>query len=86
MDDDQGLYSIDFWKKTLDRVIRTGCQSVLLFLGVGQIAQSQAPSVNAWVFDWGHMAGVFVGGCIVSLLMCVATSPLGKTKGDPGLV
>lgn len=84
-DNELGLFNKRFWRETAERVLKTGCQSVLLFLGVGQIAQSQAPSVNAWVFDWGHMSGVFVGGAIISLLTCIVSSPIGK-KGDPSLL
>lgn len=79
------MFSLDFWKKTLERIVKTGCQSVLLFLGVGQLAQAQAPSVNAWVFDWGHMSGIFVGGAIISLLTCVVSAPFGRPD-DPSLV
>lgn len=82
---DPGMYSIEFWKKTLDRVIKTGCQAVLLFLTAGQAAQDSAPKFNAWVFDWSHMGGIFVGGCIVSLLTCIVSAPFGKKKGDPSL-
>lgn len=71
------LFTKTFWKDATERAIKTGAQFVLLVaVGGGVIAESQ--TVNAFALDWQNLAGVFLGGVVVSLLTSVASAGLAQ--------
>jgi hypothetical protein len=60
------MFTIVFWKATLERMIRAGAASVLSFWVVGD------GILNAANVDWQSVLGVFGGGAVVSLLLSLS--------------
>lgn len=70
------MWTVDFWKATAERALRTVAQ-VLLTLWVGSVP------LNALQIDWLQSLGVALGAALVSVLMSLV--PAGPT-GSPSWV
>lgn len=81
------LASIEFWKKTLERMARTAAQAAILVLVGAAGTADSAPQVNAWLADWTTVGGFAAGGAALALLFSIAGGalPFGDPN-DPGLV
>lgn len=66
-----------YWLKVGERMVKTACQSGLLYLGADQM--------SAWEANYTGLAGYMLGGALLSFLTSLATTPFGESD-DPGLV
>ena len=57
------IFTWDFWKDALSRIIRTFCQTLASVMG--------GTALNVWTAGWGASVGVALGAALVSFLMCV---------------
>ena len=62
-----------FWKATAERAIKTAAQTAATVIG-GNV-------VNAWELDYGQIAGVTLGGAILSVLTSIGSA---KVTNNPG--
>lgn len=62
------MFTLIFWKATLERAIKTAAQSALLAIGADQI--------NALAVSWPEVGGFAAGGFVLSVLTSVASSAL----------
>lgn len=70
------MFTLNFWKDLLERAIKSGAQfTILAWVGGETIAPDE---VNAWLVDWGTLAGVFVGGMVLAALTGLA---VGAARG-----
>lgn len=78
------MFTVLFWRATLERSISTGAQFAILTLGVGLLAGTgegtTADVVNAFAVNWLTLLGAFGGGVLLTVLKCLA---FGKSNGDP---
>jgi hypothetical protein len=60
-----------FWADAFERATKTAAQFALVALG-----QDLAPvdAVNVFAVTWGNVAGLALGGAVVSVLMSVASA------------
>lgn len=72
------MFTVQFWKETLERAIKTFAQSILLGTGLGE-------GLNLFDVDFGLALGFGGGGALLSLLTSVASAPFGQ-GGTPSLV
>jgi len=70
------MWTLAFWKAATERAVKTGAQAVLTVYVVGDVA------LNAFEADWGNMAGIGLGGVVVSYLTSLAS---GLKDGNPSL-
>jgi hypothetical protein len=70
------MFTLAFWKAATERAVKTGAQAVLTVYVVGDVA------LNAFEADWGNMAGIGLGGAVVSYLTSLAS---GIKDGNPSL-
>lgn len=63
----------EFWRATLERAIKTAAQIVVLTIG-GDV-------VNAFDLDWKNIAGLALGGAVLSVFTSLASSGLGGDNG-----
>lgn len=69
------IWSGKFWKATAERAIATAAQTAIPLV--------TGDYVNAFEMDFGEIAGVALGGALLSLLKSLGTNAV---KGDgPGL-
>lgn len=68
------MFTVSFWKAAAERAIKTGAQSVLTAYFVGDVA------LNALQADWANMAGIGLGGVVLSVLTSLAS---GYKDGNP---
>lgn len=71
------MFSKDFWKRTGERAIKTGCQAAVLVIG--------ADMANVFTLDWQQIFGFGLGGAVLSVLTSVGSAPFGD-EGTPSLV
>jgi hypothetical protein len=71
------MFTIEFWKGTAERAIKTAAQVLAAFLG--------ADVADVFAVDWKRAAGVALAAAVVSVLTSVASSQVG-VKGTPSLV
>lgn len=67
------MFNSQFWKQTAERVIKG---FAVAFLAAGFVG-STGP-VNAFHIDWAGAAGIGLGGAVASLLLSVASLPVGE--------
>lgn len=67
-----------FWIATGERAAKTAAQTALAVSTLGM-------GFNAFVVNWGDVAGVALGGAVVSILTSIASSGVGG-DGSPSLV
>ena len=71
------MFTLAFWKAATERAVKTGAQSVLTVYFVGDVA------LNAFQADWANMAGIGLGGALLSYLTSLAS---GLRDGNPSAV
>lgn len=64
------MFSVAFWKDTLERSIKTAAQGVLLGLSIGE-------GFNVFNVDPMLALGFAGGGALLSLLTSIASAPFG---------
>jgi len=72
------MWTIAFWKETVDRAVKSGAQAVILGLGLGE-------GLNAFAVDYKLAAGFALGGIGLSLLTSVISAPFG-VRGSASIV
>lgn len=70
------MWTLAFWKAATERAVKTGAQAVLTIYFVGDVA------LNAFEADWVNMAGVGLGGVVLSYLTSLAS---GYKDGNPSV-
>jgi hypothetical protein len=60
-----------FWRATLDRAVKTAAQVPLTTWVAGDVV------MNVFSMDWTKVAGLALGGFIVSVLTSIASAPVG---------
>lgn len=72
------MWTMTFWRDAVERAIKSAAQAALLYLG-GDV-------INAWSLDVKSLAGVALGGAVLSLLTSLGSDmlPFG-TKGTASL-
>lgn len=68
------MFTLTFWKATLERAVKTAAETVLAVYFVGDVA------LNALEADWLNMGGIAAGGFIGSVLFSLAS---GARDGNP---
>lgn len=68
-----------FWQNAFERAVKTGAQTILAVLVVGD------GILNAFQIDYLQAGGVGLGGIVLSLLTSIASSAIGDHE-DPSLV
>ena len=63
------MFNKKWAKDTLERVLSTTAQSILVYVG-GDV-------LNAWDFDWKNALGIAAGSALLTFLKCVAASKVG---------
>ena len=71
------MWNREFWRRAFERAVKTAAQSAVLVLGAGK--------VNALVVDWQLVAGMSLGGAVLSLVTSLASLSVGPDD-DPSLV
>ena len=66
-----------FWRRAIERAVKTAAQSAILVIGADQI--------NALQVGWVDVGGFALGGAILSLLTSLASSRVGDGD-DPSAV
>lgn len=69
-----------FWRNAFERAVKTGAQTILAVLVVGD------GILNAFTIDYLQAGGVGLGGIVLSLLTSIASSAVGPDHNDPSLV
>lgn len=59
------LFTVSFWKDATERAVKSLAQAVVLALG-GDVA-------DVWSVDWQTVAGIGLGGGVLSLLTSLAS-------------
>lgn len=62
------MTTLKFWKDAVERSIKTGAQTILSIVVVGD------GILNAFTLDYSQIAGVGIGGVMFSLLTSIASS------------
>lgn len=62
-----------FWKATAERAIKTAAQTAATVIG-GNL-------VNAWELDYGQVAGLTLGGAMLSVLTSIGSAKVTDTPG-----
>jgi len=68
------MWTLAFWKETVDRAVKSAAQAVILGLGLGE-------GLNAFAVDWRLAAGFALGGAFLSILTSVISAPFGRRGG-----
>lgn len=71
-----GIWTVNFWKATLERVVKTIAQALVVILGGG---------VGLLDIDWGLALLGVLGMALMSLLTSIISAGIGPT-GSPSLV
>lgn len=71
------MWTVSFWKQTLERAIKTAAQSGAAFFVVGTTGVADV--------DWATIGGICVVAAIASVLTSVASTPFGQAD-SPSLV
>ncbi|OBB20625.1 holin [Mycolicibacterium elephantis] len=66
------MWTVKFWKDAAERAVKTAAQAAIVTLG-GDV-------FNAWQADWATVAGVGVGGAILSVLTSLASTLRGERE------
>lgn len=72
------MFTVQFWKETLERAVKTFAQSIILATGLGA-------GFNLFQMDWGLALGFGGGGALLSILTSLGSAPFGQ-GGTPSLV
>ena len=74
------MFDLFFWRDSAERATKTAAQAVLLAIGA-------AEGFNLFALDWRNIAGVAIGGFVLSILTSLVSSPFGGEwgKGTPKL-
>lgn len=72
------MWTLAFWKESLERAIKTAAQSLLALWLVGNV-------FNVLAVDWGQALGISLGAMMLSFLTSVASLTAGPA-GSPSLV
>jgi hypothetical protein len=73
----EDIVTVSFWKATAERMVRAAAAAALPLLGAG--------SVNVLSAPWETVLGLSGGAAVVSLLMSLVGSQVGK-RGTPSLL
>lgn len=73
------MFTLGFWKRALERAVKTAAQSLVALWAVGDVA------LNAFSIDWSQAAGIAAGAAVLSILTSIISEPFGD-QGDPSLV
>lgn len=77
------MFTLVFWKATLERALAGAASAVLTVLTVGGVAGSDGNApINAFLLDYRVLAGVFCGALLVQVL--VALTAQSVSKNGPG--
>lgn len=68
------MWTLTFWKETVDRGVKSAAQAVILGLGLGE-------GLNAFAVDWQLALGFALGGAFLSVLTSVISAPFGDRGG-----
>lgn len=71
------MYTLAFWKAVGERAAKAAAQSILSVYFVGDVA------LNAFQADWANLAGIGLGGAVVSILTSIAS---GARDGNPSAI
>ncbi|MCH5645176.1 holin [Gordonia sp. ABSL49_1] len=71
------MFSVSFWKDAGERAVKSAAQAAMLAVG--------GDTINVWSLDWVTVAGVGLGGGVLSLLTSLASERIG-TKGTASAV
>ena len=71
------MWTLDFWKQTAERAVKTAAQSALAFFVIGQTVLSD--------LDWTVVGGAAAVACIASVLTSLVSAPFGQ-EHSPSLV
>lgn len=71
------MFSVSFWKDSGERAVKSAAQAAMLAVG--------GDAINVWSLDWVTVAGVGLGGGVLSLLTSLASERIG-TKGTASAV
>ena len=71
------MWTIGFWKETVERAIKTAAQAGLAFFVVGETGIATV--------DWATVGGVAAVAAIASVLTSLASAPFGPAH-SPSLV
>lgn len=69
--------TILFWRRALERALKSAAQAALLVVGAGRL--------NVLDADWASIGGFGAGGFVLSVLMSVGSAPWGEPD-SPSLV
>lgn len=71
------MWTLTFWKQTVERAVKTAAQAALAFFVVGQ--------TDLYSVDWQIVAGGAAVAAIASILTSLASAPFGQPD-SPSLV
>jgi hypothetical protein len=66
------MFTMQFWKDAVERMLKTVAEVLLAYLGVGEF-------LNAFSVNWGEAGGVALGAAILSILFSLASNNLGRS-------
>lgn len=72
------IWSLEFWKATAERAVKTAAQAVLLQIG------GESIQVNALTFNLPEIGGFALGGAVISVLMSLTVNAVTKTGPSVG--
>lgn len=73
------MFTGQFWKRTVERAVKTAAQAAVLAMVAGTEA------VNAFSVSWEDVLGFAAGGFALSVLTSLASAPFAD-EGSPSLV
>lgn len=73
------MFTMSFWKQAAERAVKAAATALLAAWVVGDQV------LNAWALDPKEGAGIALGGAVASLLLSVASLPVGE-PGSPSAV
>ena len=71
------MWTIGFWKESVERAIKTAAQTAVAFFVVGETGVADV--------DWATVAGIAAVAALVSVLTSLASAPFGPAD-SPSLV
>jgi hypothetical protein len=74
------MWSVQYWKQTLERMVKG---FAVAFMGAAFVGTTGP--LNAFHLNWGDAAGIGAFGALSSLLLSLASLPIGE-KNSPSAV